>query len=74
MFELYQAQDHSAYREAQLAAKLEAKRLLQAPRETDASFTDIDPSPARRVIIAVTDTLAAVGEAFAAAGRRPHRI
>ena len=74
MFELYHAPEQAAYRQAQLYDEIAADRLARSGRESVLSTTDDRVSPARRVIVVVTDTLSAMGAAFAAAGRRPHRI
>ena len=73
MFDLYHAPDQAEYRQHELYAEIANDRLARSAQGTDTSSSDDRPSPARRVIAIVTDALATVGGAFAAAGHRPSR-
>ena len=73
MFDLYHAPEQADYRRHELYEKIANDRLLKGAQGDDLSTND-RPSAGRRVIAIVTDALAAVGGAFAAAGRRPSRI
>ncbi|MFL5674953.1 MAG: hypothetical protein ACJ779_08105 [Chloroflexota bacterium] len=72
MFDLYHAPDQAAYRQAELYERIATDQLLKGA--VDAGSTDDRVSPARKVIVFVTDVMASVSAAFATAGRRPHRI
>lgn len=72
MFDLYQAPETAAYRQAQLLAEVAADRLARSASEGDHPSTDDRRSPARRVTLFVTDALAALSAAVNAAARRPH--
>jgi hypothetical protein len=74
MFDLYHAPDMADYRQQELYDKIANDRLARDAQGTDTSSAVDRVSPAGRIVAIVTDTLAAVGGAIAAAGRRPSRI
>jgi len=74
MFDLYHAPDTADYRQHELYEKIANDKLARSAQGTDTTSTDDRPSPAHRVIAMVSDALSAVGQALAAAGRRPSRV
>ena len=72
MFDLYQAPETAAHRQAQLLAEVAADRLARSASEGDRQSTDDRQSPARRVTRFVTDAFAVLSGAVNAAARRPH--
>ena len=74
MFDLYHAPEQAEYRQHRLYEKIANDQLARSAQGTDDSSAEDRPSPVRRVIAMVTDSLAAAGGAIAAAGRRPSRI